>query len=66
MTELERIRAKKRAKEFARKLRDSNWAENVPEDWDSMTDEQIKYALSILPDLGLRRREDWKWEANRS
>ena len=66
MTKNEAIQARVRAKQFSRKLRDSNWAESVPDDWDKMTDEQIKYALSILPSLGLRRRADWKWEADRS
>lgn len=65
MTKNEEIRARIKAKRFARQLRNESygWALNVPEDWEKMSDEQIRFALELLPSFGVRRRTDWKWEA---
>lgn len=65
MTKQQEAIARLRAKQFAKELRDENWARFAPESWEVMTDEQIKFALSILPNYGLIQRADMKWEYNR-
>jgi len=64
MTKLEEILANKRARDFATSLRNNpSWALFPPDFWDEMTDEQIKHALARLPDYGLARRSDMRWES---
>lgn len=55
--------ARAKAKAFITHLCAENWAEPIPEEWESMTDEQIGIAIQYLKDSGrVRQREDRKWE----
>lgn len=62
MTREEEVLARLAAKKFATLVKNENWAFPIPNDWEAMTDEQIRYAISILPNYGIKRRSDWKWE----
>lgn len=56
-------KARGAARKFIIHLRNEGWAEGIPEEWASMSDEQIKEALTFLKnDPRVRQRPDWKWE----
>lgn len=58
LTLSEGLVARRAAEEFAYHLRGPEgrgWAMSLPEDWYKMSDAQIRYALSLLPGLRVRR-----------
>lgn len=59
--------ARKAAKDFARHLRTEayGFAESIPVGWESMSDEEIRYAVALLPTFGLKQEENLHWSAAR-
>lgn len=63
VTKAEELEAKRAAREFATRLRTENWAEFVPEEWNSMTDIQIALAIQTLrANPRIHQRKDMRWE----
>jgi hypothetical protein len=64
MTEREQLLARVAAKKFASRLKTERWAEPIPMEWEKLSDEQVRYAIEVLPQFGVHRRPDLKWEAS--